>query len=103
MDSTTPQTPYDLDTRLNTINELAKTAHGRSRWEDGDKLFALAFKLLGLGGISANKEDVQEALPQFVCKRPFCLICRPEANKTVEYPCTDPGCGICHPWNKEVV
>lgn len=113
MDSTTPQTPYDLDTRLLTINKLAKTAQSRGRWLDADRLFELAFKLLDpnkeakpsnpakVDTQEDSRSDEYEIEP---CGNKDCLICDPTRGTKKELPkvCGDPGCGICHPWNKEV-
>lgn len=124
MDSKTPQTPYDLDTRLLTINKLAKTAQARGRWLDADRLFELAFKLLGYVANAKPeaspeskseppevKEEPTKSKVLWNCGLPDCRICFPSIFETmrielkdVELPkvCADPGCGICHPWNKEV-
>lgn len=110
MDSTTPQTPYDLDTRLNTVNELARTALGHGRKDDADRLFNLAIRLLDIEDKAEPSEVKEEQKkPEYVSKfvyppcGPDCLICFPVL-PPVKGPdvCADPGCGICHPWNKEV-
>ena len=46
MANTFPQTPYDLDTRINSINQLAKTAFDWGKDEDGEALLNMAICLL---------------------------------------------------------
>lgn len=108
MDLTTPQTSYDLDTRLNSINSLAETSLRSGDAARTNRLFELAFKLLDPNESKSEPPEVKEEPKKAEYKSKFkyppcgrdCLLCypKPELPKV----CADPGCGICHPWNKEV-
>lgn len=83
MANTFPKTPRELDRRLDSINSLASTAHYSGLTEEADHLINMAICLL----LDSEESEAKE-----------------EPAVTPELPkvCDDPGCGICHPWNKEV-